>query len=264
MPLENLSGNNSLYGTVTMTACTTVNVVGAGDSLILGGVISGGATSDLIKVGPGTLGLGATNTYAGDTLIQAGTLKMINQPMPSAPVAGALYWLDAANASKVVTSGSSVTSWLDSTANGLNFTQGTAANQPTYVAGAINGLPVIRFDGLTAPNTDRLVLGSAVNAQSVFIVNRPDWHRSMAWTGSGALPTDTGIRAGSTTSWPNPGNGNDFSNPGGSVMYINGVAGNSFAANTAHLLEVVRSSAMAMSSHGPGGLLHLFGSAGSR
>ena len=183
--LENLSGNNSLSGTVTMTASTTVNVVGAGDSLNLGGVISGGATSDLIKVGPGTLGLGAINTYAGDTLIQAGTVKMINQPLPTAPVAGSLYWLDAADASKVVTSGSSVTSWLDSTANGRNFTRARPPTSRRMSPSAIDGLPV---DPVRRLHADQLNYssGSRRTLQTMFIVNRPHGAAGGLATASGA------------------------------------------------------------------------------
>ncbi len=40
------------------------------------GVVSGSASSDLLKTGPGVLELTNTNTYAGQTLVQGGTLRL--------------------------------------------------------------------------------------------------------------------------------------------------------------------------------------------
>jgi autotransporter-associated beta strand protein len=49
-----------------------------GDSARLSGVISGSANADLLKTGGGVLELTNTNTYAGNTLIQQGTLIATN------------------------------------------------------------------------------------------------------------------------------------------------------------------------------------------
>ncbi|MDX1959961.1 MAG: hypothetical protein SFU98_15425 [Leptospiraceae bacterium] len=40
-----------------------------------------------------------------------------------------------------------VTTWSDSSGNGYDATQGTGVNQPIFRTNALNGLPVIRFDG---------------------------------------------------------------------------------------------------------------------
>jgi autotransporter-associated beta strand protein len=47
-----------------------------GDKTVLQGVVSGASYADLLKTGAGTLELTQTNTYAGNTLIQNGTLKL--------------------------------------------------------------------------------------------------------------------------------------------------------------------------------------------
>ena len=48
----------------------------AGSNARISGVISGSANADLLKTGTGTLELTATNTYAGNTLVQQGTLQI--------------------------------------------------------------------------------------------------------------------------------------------------------------------------------------------
>jgi hypothetical protein len=50
-------------------------------------------------------------------------------------------------------SGSPVSIWNDSSGNGYDATQPAMTNQPVYVAGAMNGLPVVRFN---ATNSDYL------------------------------------------------------------------------------------------------------------
>jgi hypothetical protein len=42
-----------------------------------------------------------------------------------------------------------VSSWADQSGNGNNPAQSNVANQPLYVPNAVNGKPVLRFDGLT-------------------------------------------------------------------------------------------------------------------
>lgn len=268
-----LSGNNRLWtgGAITLlggaldlggnTQETSGAVSFQGGSAANGTIVKSGApydaqsgniyatlagTAGLTKTTAGTLVLaGAHNTYAGPTIISQGTLRL---GPPSAPVPGALYWLDAT--AGVVESGGSVSQWNDQTANGRNFTQGTAANQPQYVPGGLNGLPVVRFDGADNPNNDRLVLGTSTSPQTIFIVNKPRFdtgYKGLAgiWGQSGA---DFGIRANSNTSWSHPGNTNDFSNTSGSVFYINGSVGSSFGGpTTPHVLSVVRGSAITWS-----------------
>ena len=57
-------------------------------------------------------------------------------------------WL-AADRSPKTFNGSNVSQWNDLTANGNNATQVVAVDQPLYVLNAVNGLPAMRFDGVT-------------------------------------------------------------------------------------------------------------------
>jgi hypothetical protein len=61
----------------------------------------------------------------------------------------------------VVQSGGLVTSWNDKASVPNNVTQGTPANQPTYVAGALGGNAVVRFDDLS-DETVLQIVGKAI------------------------------------------------------------------------------------------------------
>jgi hypothetical protein len=62
-----------------------------------------------------------------------------------------------------------VATWLDSSGNGNNATQGTAGARPLYKTGIINGLPVVRFDA-TDDHMDTPNNVFTGNPFSVFIV----------------------------------------------------------------------------------------------
>ncbi|MDB6063800.1 MAG: glycoside hydrolase family 2 [Pedosphaera sp.] len=64
-------------------------------------------------------------------------------PIPVPPVLRTWFKADAISG---LTNGAPVTTWLDATTNGFNATQGTANLSPTFVTGAINGRPVVRFN----------------------------------------------------------------------------------------------------------------------
>ena len=219
--------SNSVGGAVTVT-------VGAGnaDSLYWGSIRNGAGTTSLSKTGTGTLTLSGLNTYSGATVINAGTVKL-QSVQTTAPTNGLSYRLDASDASKLTLSGSNVVVWADSTPTGANFTQSLVHLQPVYVTNAINGLAAVRFNGMM---TNRMVAAKSVLAQTVFVVNKMTGYQGLdgLW---GYAANDTGIRALSATSWQLTGDQNDFTQ--GGEMYINGVAGNTFAANTPHLLTAV-------------------------
>jgi hypothetical protein len=71
-----------------------------------------------------------------------------------AQLSGLALWLDADDSSTVTLNGSAVSQWDDKSGNARNFTQSTAANQPTYLTTGFNGKSTLQTDG-----NDSLVLG---------------------------------------------------------------------------------------------------------
>ncbi len=57
-----------------------------------------------------------------------------------------VVWLDGNNG--VTTTGTAVTSWNDQSGYSNHATQGTAANRPTRTSNALNGFPIVQFDGV--------------------------------------------------------------------------------------------------------------------
>ena len=186
----------------------------------------------------------------GEVLVYSGTLSATERDAvvaylhkkwfsggSSAPVFSKLaYQLDASNADSLTLDGLNVTDWADSTGFGVDFSQSTAAQQPTYVTNSINGLPAIRFG---AGGRKRMYASKSAGAQTVFIVNRMTAHVSLAgiWGENG---NDFGIRSASISQWQHIGNSANFNNPG--TLYINGVVGNNFTANQTHILTADRGS----------------------
>jgi hypothetical protein len=68
-------------------------------------------------------------------------------PPPFSPtdIAGLQLWLKAD--AGVTLNGSTVSAWADQSGNWNDATQATASYQPTFVANALNGKPVLRFEG---------------------------------------------------------------------------------------------------------------------
>jgi hypothetical protein len=98
-------------------------------------------------------------------------------------VTGAVVWLDGADATKFITTGGHVTSWLDKSGNNNNAYSGTG--YPTYSA------PYLNFDG----TGQQLVLPLVVNTDwSIFVVAKTtqtfgspggQW-----WSGTGLFDTE--------------------------------------------------------------------------
>ncbi len=231
--------NTAAGGTVTNGGAqvATLTVGEGGVSSFFSGRLSDGTSAlKLGKTGSGTLTLPlASLTYTGGTRVDGGTLRIT----PLVPItAGLSYRLDASDASKVTLSGSNVTAWADSTTGGVSFTQATAALQPVFVTNAINGLPAVRFG---SGARKRLAANKSVTARTVFIVSRVTGYPAAGLSGIwGADGSDSGVRQADSTSWRHTGNGadgNDFSYTG--QMFINGVAGFSFAGQPLHVLTAV-------------------------
>ena len=64
-----------------------------------------------------------------------------------ASIAGLQLWLDASQIAGL-NDGDAVATWSDRSGNGNNATQATASKRFTYQTGEINGLPIVRGDGI--------------------------------------------------------------------------------------------------------------------
>ena len=119
--IENNNGANTLSGTITMTADSTIGTTAG--SITASGVVSGNFA--LTKIGSGTLTLSGPNTYGGLTNINVGTLDIKNASALGATTAGT-----------VVASGAT----LQYSAGGVNYDA-----EPLTVSGAgVGGLGALQ------------------------------------------------------------------------------------------------------------------------
>ena len=148
---------------------------------------NGGGMGGLTKTGAGSLFLGTNAVYSGPTVISAGTLQI---GPPAAPPAGNMLWLDATRgvlASGGLTNGATVTAWSNQGSGG-DAVYGSA----TYATAALNGLPMLRFDGVSQSLTSRISAAYAnTNATlALFMVDRRktntiDFAGPMSFIGTG-------------------------------------------------------------------------------
>jgi concanavalin A-like lectin/glucanase superfamily protein len=75
--------------------------------------------------------------------------------------------------SLVLADGDPVATWIDSSGNGRDVTQGTAASKPTYQTGELNGLPVVRYDGVD-DYLENTSFPNAADEYTVFVVAKLD------------------------------------------------------------------------------------------
>ena len=236
LTIGSLSGGGPSGGNVTLGGILTSG--GNNLSTSFGGVLSG--AGGIVKTGGGTLTLSGANTYGGVTDVSAGVLKITGLPL-----AGMGVWLDAADAASLTVDGTNhISQWNDKSSNARHFSQGSGTSQPIYTAGALNGLAVVRLDGID----DRLTLNSATNPRTVFFVNVPapfTYQVGTSWLNGiygNSNPGDKGIRMDSATNWANPGDGNDYGN-GGGAYFVNGVATGTFTSGAPQVLTAQRGGA---------------------
>ncbi|HNF72351.1 MAG TPA: LamG domain-containing protein, partial [Chitinophagaceae bacterium] len=91
----------------------------------------------------------------------------MNKPIPTL---GLKLWLRAD--SGVNLSGNNVTQWNDLSGNNLNAIQGNSSKQPQWVANAMNGNPVVHFDGSDDILAASVLPLSSTNKATVIIVNK--------------------------------------------------------------------------------------------
>jgi len=142
-----------------------------------GGSIASSATSTLvtsISLNTGTNGTAGvyyrepSSSGTGTVTVTATTGTLSSQvvftevtgtiPVPSV---GLVLWLEA-NVGISGTTGTPIANWPDESGSGNNATQSTGSNQPTLVNNAVNGLPVVQFNG----SSDSLSLPSFLTSET--------------------------------------------------------------------------------------------------
>ena len=220
-------------GGVTFDAFTNSQMVVSASLLHdSSGPASGGG---LRKISAGKLVLSATNTYAGETSVEAGALALSPRLLD-----GLVYRLDAySNALSTLQfdGTSNVVAWADANGSGILFTTNKTEKCPVYDATLFGGRGGLRF---TRDSTIcRLAANRSGRVQSVFAVISPASGNSIGglW---GQSEADYGIRVNGT-SIQYAGNGNDFSSAG--WIYMNGAFGNVFTVGQPILMTAIAGNA---------------------
>jgi autotransporter-associated beta strand protein len=202
-----------------------------------------GAAKDggLRKTSAGMLILSGTNSYNGDTSVEAGTLSLATRLTD-----GLVYRLDAStnalSTMQFAPDNSNVVSWADANGSGLLFATNKAERCPVYDATLFNGRGGLRFNR-DEDISRRLTANRISRAQSVFVVMNPASNNSLGglW---GLADGDFGIRL-TATAVQFCGNGNDFASSG--WCYVNGAAGSGFTVGQPLVLTSIGGSAQTWS-----------------
>ncbi|HSK03046.1 MAG TPA: hypothetical protein VK932_17465, partial [Kofleriaceae bacterium] len=137
----------------------------------------------------------SVNLSAGQTVLaiidgyggSQGTYRLNINGGSSIPT-GAHLWLRAD--AGVVLNGSQVSQWLDQSGNGRNGYMPTVSRQPSFVSGALNGKPVLRFNGAQSLILENYATPTTF---SVFIVgknSKPTESFSMILGPAGSAPNN--------------------------------------------------------------------------
>ena len=169
-----------------------------GSSARLSGVISGSANADLLKTGTGTLELTGTNTYAGNTLVQQGTLQVGSNAGTVGVGDGQL-----ANTGKIVinTGGTLLLGGTSTTINRLNDNANFVLAGGTFHTGGLGEHGGAAAGPGVTPGVGALTLrGNSIldlgNGSSVLAFARST---AQSWTGTLSIYDWTGNNAGGGT-----------------------------------------------------------------
>jgi hypothetical protein len=84
-----------------------------------------------------------------------------------------------------------VATWIDSSGNGNDATQGTGDNKPTYQTNELNGLPVVRFDGINDVLSASFTLDQPLSLFLVFMATNTAENE---WIVDGTTLATMGVR----------------------------------------------------------------------
>jgi 6-phosphogluconolactonase (cycloisomerase 2 family) len=169
-----------------------------------------------LRIGPST----PAKLYLGSTAISrayVGATQIFGEWTPAQLGADLALWLDADDASTITLNSSDVSQWDDKSGNGYDLLQSTAADQPAYVTGGLNGKPVLRNNGgdfLASPTTSLFRNVSTATWVAVGKYTSSPWDVSSAsyiqnFSVAAQENTPTGI----------------FFKPDGTKMYVIGTVG---------------------------------------
>lgn len=146
------------------------------------------SSQDVVSLQIGGFG-GSANTFFNGMIdevqvfsraLQAGEIAAIHEAADGGlcgqfdAIPGLRLWLKA-DSGLILGGPDSVTTWEDRSGNGLDVAQGTEANQPAKVSADLNGLPVVRFDGVNDYLIRSNVMGVDLfdnSNNSVFIIQK--------------------------------------------------------------------------------------------
>lgn len=143
------------------------------------------------------IGILISGVTQGSRLIAAHRLSVARTFTQSAPILSIpnlVFWLDATSesaflnqsSSSEISDGDTVSSWTDSNtlvSDKRSCTEGTQANQPTYISNGINGLPVIRFNSTVAQMRLSCNIAGGINVENtIFMVFKWNSSYSLAST----------------------------------------------------------------------------------
>lgn len=123
-------------------------------------------------------------------------------------ISGLVGWWDASDSATVTLNSGNVSEWADKSGNGRTLSQATAANQPAYTTGAVNGRNAIVWPSTT--NSCRLSAASAFTVQQYAIVCRFGAGESSnsGFRGLLSATANIGLLMTNTAWWP--ANNSDF------------------------------------------------------
>jgi len=96
--------------------------------------------------------------------------SLYSRPFQPVDITGCQFWLDAADTTSLVLSGTSVTTWKDKSGNAYNATGGVS---PTYVSNSQNGIGIVSFNGANNYLLSSLTINAA--SHTMFIVHNPTY-----------------------------------------------------------------------------------------
>ena len=189
--LRNVSGDNTVAGTITLAASSSLGATAG--TATLTGVVSGSAFS-LTKVGPGDVVLGGTaaNTYTGGTTVSAGTLTLTKTP-----------GLDATGPSGTLTVNPGGTLALGADHqinNAITLALNGGTFQTNNHSDTLGNLSLLASSTLNFSNGDSSVLTFTHAARTAGILTVTDWNGipTVGGGGSQLLFTNAGTGFGAT------------------------------------------------------------------